>query len=71
MKKKAPKVKDLKKAKQKIEYMISTYGHKRYKKRRRKCARVVEAVLKKYNIKGTISEEYWRLAYTCWMIGEL
>lgn len=70
MKKPAPHPKDVLLACNKINYMIIKYGCKRYKKKRDKGDRVINKVMRRYHLRGTCSEEYWRLKLTCLLIGE-
>jgi hypothetical protein len=66
---KAPKPVDIIRARTAIDNLARRYGNKHYKKRRKKVSRIVEEALTKYEIRNTISENYWRLALTCQLIG--
>lgn len=64
-----PKPSDVRRAQRAIDNLLIKYGTKRYKKRRSKVDRIVAEALDKYNLRKTSSEEYWRLAFTCKLLG--
>lgn len=65
-----PKASNVKHARAAVYRLVRKFGTGRYKKHRRKTARIVEKALVKYHIKDTSSETYWRLAFTCILIGQ-
>lgn len=65
----SPKARDVAKARNAIYHLVEKYGTRRYKRKRYRADRVVEKALKRFNIMQTSSEQYWRLAFTCILIG--
>jgi hypothetical protein len=66
----APKVRDVMKAKEAITRLVRKFGTRRYRRHRDKADRIVHKALKKYHIRHTSTEEYWRLAFICILIGQ-
>jgi len=66
----APKVRDVMKARDAVTRLVRKYGTRRYRRHRDKADRIVRKALKKYHIRHTSTEEYWRLAFICILIGQ-
>jgi hypothetical protein len=66
----SPKLKDVMKARASIYRKLKRTGVKRYKRHRDRVDQDVNAVLKKYGLLKTSVENYWRLCFTCILIGQ-
>jgi hypothetical protein len=52
-----------------LKKAVAKRGHKTYRKDRPRCDRFIKRLFKKYQIKGTSSEEFWRVTCVCMLIG--